>query len=62
MNKSAQTYDIPVIYVTGYGDDNTIQRAKLSKPSGFLLKPVKEKELRAAIEIALFRSKEKPQT
>ncbi|HSE40971.1 MAG TPA: EAL domain-containing protein [Acidobacteriota bacterium] len=54
------SYDIPVVYVTGYGDDNTIQRAKMSRPSGFLLKPVKERELRAAIEIALFRSKEKP--
>ena len=55
-------YDIPVIYITGYGDENTIQRAKQSRPSGFLLKPVKERELRAAIEIALFRNKEKPQT
>ncbi len=55
-----ENYDIPVIYVTGYGDENTIQRAKLSNPSGFLLKPIKGNELRAAIELALHARKHKP--
>lgn len=48
-------YNIPVIYVTAYSDLSTLQRVGISRPYGFLCKPVKEPELRAAIEIALHR-------
>lgn len=45
--------DVPCVYVTAYSDLETIQRAKLAEPFGFLVKPYDEKELRAAIEIAV---------
>ena len=45
--------DIPIVYVTAYSDEATIEQAKVTRPYGFLLKPYKEGELRAAIEIAL---------
>lgn len=45
--------DIPVIYLTGYGDDQTLQRAKITGPLGYLIKPVRITELRSTIEIAL---------
>ncbi|MBW4521053.1 MAG: response regulator [Scytolyngbya sp. HA4215-MV1] len=46
---------IPVIYVTGHSDQATLERAKLTAPFGYVLKPVKEKELYIAIETALQR-------
>lgn len=47
--------NIPVVYATAYSDDATLNRAKLTNPSGYLLKPVEARELRAAIELALHR-------
>ena len=47
--------DIPVIYLTAYSDESTMQRAKITEPSGYVLKPLAERELHIAIEIALYR-------
>ncbi len=38
-------FDIPVIYLTAYSDKKTLERAKLTKPYGFLTKPLIIKEL-----------------
>ncbi|WP_414512071.1 response regulator [Nostoc sp. PCC 9305] len=45
--------DIPVIYLTAYADENTLERAKITEPFGYLLKPFKERELQTNIEITL---------
>ncbi|MBG1245636.1 hybrid sensor histidine kinase/response regulator [Nostoc sp. NZL] len=45
--------DIPVIYLTAYADEKTLERAKITEPFGYLLKPFKEKELQINIEITL---------
>ncbi|MCS3924811.1 response regulator [Methanosalsum natronophilum] len=50
-------YDIPIIYVTGYSDDLTLERAKYTKPFGYLLKPFEENELKSNIEITIYRHK-----
>jgi PAS domain S-box-containing protein len=47
--------DIPVVYVTAYADDNTVRRAKITEPFGYILKPFDARELQTAIEIALYR-------
>ena len=49
--------DIPVIFVTAYADENTLQRAKITEPYGYLLKPFEERELHTSIEIALYKHK-----
>jgi len=54
-NQLYQTYNIPVIYLTAYAGESTLERAKESKPYGYILKPFKERELRATIEVALSR-------
>jgi len=47
--------DIPVVYLTAYSDESTLQRAKATEPFGYLLKPFKERELSVAIQIGLYR-------
>lgn len=44
---------IPVIYATGFSDRSTLERAKLTRPFGYILKPVEERELYAAVETAM---------
>lgn len=46
---------IPVIYLTAYSDQATLERAKTSNPFGFLIKPFEERELHSTIEIALLK-------
>ncbi|HSV95645.1 MAG TPA: response regulator [Spirochaetota bacterium] len=47
--------DIPIIYITAHADDATLQRAKLTQPYGYILKPFNERELRTTIEMALYK-------
>lgn len=49
-------FDVAVIYLTAYGDDATLQRAKLTEPYGFLIKPFEERELHSTIEMAFYKS------
>jgi CheY-like chemotaxis protein len=44
---------IPFIFLTALSDSPTLARAKATKPSGFLVKPFEDKNLNAAIEMAL---------
>jgi PAS domain S-box-containing protein len=48
-------FGIPVIYLTAYADEDTLQRAKASEAFGYLLKPFGETELRITIEMALYK-------
>jgi two-component system sensor histidine kinase/response regulator len=50
-------YDIPVVYLTAHTDEKTLQRAKITEPFGYILKPFGEKDLYSTIEISLHRHK-----
>jgi EAL domain-containing protein (putative c-di-GMP-specific phosphodiesterase class I)/CheY-like chemotaxis protein len=50
-----QEFNIPVIFLTAYSDDETLQRAELTRAYGYLVKPVQEQELNAMIRIVLTR-------
>ena len=45
--------DVPVIYLTALADEETLRRALDTRPSGYLVKPFDERELREAVEAAL---------
>lgn len=47
--------DVPVIFVTAYADEEFIKSAKTVGPFGYIVKPYEDRELRAGIEIALYR-------
>ncbi|MFA5181640.1 MAG: PAS domain-containing protein [Syntrophales bacterium] len=50
-------FDIPVIYITAYADEETLRRAKVTEPYGYIVKPFKERELHITIDMALYKSK-----
>ncbi len=50
-----QLGDVPVIFLTAYADDDTIQRAAETSPYGYLLKPFDDRTLAATIKVALER-------
>lgn len=47
--------DVPVIFLTAYGDNNTLERAKITQPFGYIVKPFTTKDLKIAIEIGLLK-------
>ncbi|MFZ6009511.1 MAG: response regulator [Bacteroidota bacterium] len=48
-------YNIPVIYITALTDKETIQRAKITEPYGYLTKPFEDREIFTVIEMALYK-------
>lgn len=51
------SYDIPVVYLTSYSDEQILERAKITEPYGYIIKPFRERELHINIEIALYKHK-----
>ena len=50
-------FNIPVVYLTAYADEEILERAKITKPFGYLVKPFDERELHSTIEMALYKHK-----
>ncbi|MDO5836795.1 MAG: methanogen output domain 1-containing protein [Methanobacterium sp.] len=50
--------DIPVIYLTAYSDEEVLERARMTEPYGYIIKPFKKSELNANIEMALYKHAE----
>lgn len=48
-------WGIPIIYLTAYVDEETVQRAKQTEPYGYLLKPFDSRELQITIDMAIYR-------
>lgn len=49
--------EIPVIFLTAYADEATLEKAKILEPNGYIIKPFKEIDLHSSIEIAMYKSK-----
>lgn len=48
-------FDVPMIYITSLTDRDTISRAKITQPYGYLVKPFEDRDIFAAIEMALYK-------
>lgn len=51
--------DVPVVFLTAHSDEATLARAKQVSPQGYLLKPFDERELRVAVEVALYNHEQR---
>jgi len=54
-NQICTRFEIPVVYLTAYADKKTLERAKITDPYGYILKPFGDRELHSIIEIALHK-------
>lgn len=50
-----EKYHIPVIFLTSYVDQETLDRAKVTEPYGYIVKPFNESDLKTTVEMALFK-------
>jgi len=50
-----ERFQIPVVFITAYADEETLRRAKVTEPVGYLVKPIGRRELEPLIEMALYR-------
>jgi DNA-binding LytR/AlgR family response regulator len=50
-----EKYNIPIIYLTAYADESTLNKAKVSEPYGYIIKPFKEIDLHTSIEMAIYK-------
>jgi PAS domain S-box-containing protein len=54
-NRIREQFDVPVVFLTAHADEATLQRAKVTAPFGYILKPYDERGLHTTIEVALYR-------
>lgn len=47
--------DLPIVFLTAYADSGILARAKVTEPSGYIVKPFQGRELQATIEMALYK-------
>jgi PAS domain S-box-containing protein len=50
-----QQFQLPVVYLTAYTDEETLSRAKVTEPYGYILKPFEARDLNTTIEMALYK-------
>lgn len=55
-------YNIPVVYITAYADSTTLERAKKTRPYGYIIKPFTDQELKSNIEMAFYHHRKMRQT
>jgi DNA-binding NarL/FixJ family response regulator len=57
--EAAQTiygiYNIPVVYLTAFSDENTLERAQKTSPFGYIVKPFSDSTLKTSIKLALLK-------
>jgi two-component system, response regulator PdtaR len=48
-------FDVPIIFITSFADDKLLKRAQITDPFGYIIKPYEGKQLKVAVEMALFK-------
>ncbi len=52
-----RNFHIPVMFVTAHADQDTLDRARITEPFGYIVKPFHSVDFRAQIEMALWKHK-----
>lgn len=55
--KLKENHALSVIYLTAHADNDTISKAKVTEPYGYIVKPFDETELKSIIEVAVYKYK-----
>ena len=50
-----EQFNLPVVFLTAYADEDTIRRATMTEPFGYVLKPFDDTQLRTVVEMALYK-------
>lgn len=53
--KMKELFTVPVIFLTAYADEATLEKAKIAEPYGYIIKPFKEVDLQTTIEVAVYK-------
>jgi len=51
-----ESFHTPIVYLTAYSEEQTLQRAKITEPFGYIMKPFEERALQATVEVALYKA------
>jgi CheY-like chemotaxis protein len=54
-NQIHSRFNIPIIYLTAHADEKILERAKITEPFGYIVKPFLSEDLKIAIKIALYK-------
>jgi CheY-like chemotaxis protein len=54
-NEIRSRFNIPIIFLTAYTDDKILERASITGPFGYIVKPFINEDLKISIEIALYK-------
>ncbi|MBT7080934.1 MAG: response regulator, partial [Chloroflexi bacterium] len=54
-HKIRSQLDVPIVYLTAHADEDTLRRAQETEPYGYLVKPFQDEELRATVQMALYK-------
>lgn len=55
VKRIQEKYSLPIVYLTAYSDEKTVQQIKKTNPYGYILKPINQNELYTTVEISLVR-------
>ncbi|MCX8068870.1 MAG: response regulator [Thermodesulfovibrionales bacterium] len=50
-------YDVPIIFLTAYNDEETINKAKMAEPYGYIVKPIDLRTLKTTIDVTLYKNR-----
>ncbi len=51
------SFHVPIVYLTAYSEEKTLERAKATEPLGYITKPFEERTLQTTVEMALYKAK-----
>lgn len=50
-----ESHSLPIVFLTAYADEETVRRATVTEPFGYVLKPFDDLQLRTVVEMALYK-------